>query len=69
MSRVVKPEPPDQMKRRATTGIIPLVKSVGYVYLSDPSVFFRIFCSVLDTSGSEDESAMPKMGIRGVRKE
>jgi hypothetical protein len=67
MSRIVNPS--RRIKKRGTTGMIPRVKSVGYVYRSDPSVFFKMFCSVLDTSGSEDESARPRMGIRGVRKE
>jgi len=51
------------------TGIMPRVKSVGYVYFFDPSVFFKMFCSVLDTSGSEDARARPRAGRKGARKE
>ena len=29
------------------------MRSVGYVYLFELSVFFRMFCKVLETSGSE----------------
>lgn len=31
--------------------MIPLVRSVGYVYNLEPSVFFNIFCNDFDTSG------------------
>lgn len=44
------------------TGTIPRVKSVGYRYLFVPSVFFKMFWSVLDTSGIEDPRASPTMG-------
>lgn len=45
------------LKPDSLTGIMPRVKSVGYLYLSDLSVFLRIFCRVPGTSGTVDASA------------
>ena len=40
-----------EMRDRDFTGMMPRVKSVGYVYKLLLSVFLRMFCSVVETSG------------------
>ena len=50
-----------EMRDRGFTGMMPRVKSVGYVYRLLLSVFLRIFCSVVETPGIGDaKPVVPK---------
>jgi hypothetical protein len=50
----ILPDPAILSGGMVLTGMIPRVKSVGYLYLFELSVFFKTFCSVSVTSGTAD---------------
>jgi hypothetical protein len=56
----ILPDPAIQSGVWFRTGMIPRVKSVGYLYLFELSVFFKMFCSVSVTSGTADSDVHAK---------